>query len=295
MSTLFISDLDGTLVDQRAELSAYSRENLLEMLNAGLPFTVASARSIVSIQQMLQGLPIKLPVICFNGAFLSDFTTGKHHIVHGIRSDVATGIYELLPEFNCVPYIATFDGTDERVYFDQVINAGMRWYLQEREARADPRWRKTDRLADALTEDVIAMTMIHRKEVLDDLESAIRERYDDAVEIHHFENEYSPGWYWLTVHDVRATKDQAINSMRQLLGLEDHRVVVFGDNRNDIKMFRAADRAIAVANAIDEVKHHAQEVIGPNLEDSVVKYLRQNWKAGPRNVVPSEFINGGKH
>lgn len=275
MSTIYISDLDGTLVNDRAELSAYSREKLQELLHAGLPFTVASARSIVSIQQMLQGLSIKLPVICFNGAFLSDFTTGKHHLVHGISNNVATGIYELLPEFNCVPYIATYDGSEERVYFNQVINAGMQWYLQERQERSDPRWRKTDNLAAALREDVVAMTMIHRKEVLDDLESAIRESYGNDVEIHHFENEYSPGWFWLTVHDVRATKDQGISSMCQMSGFEDYRVVVFGDNRNDIKMFRAADHAVAVANALDDVKLHAHEVIGPNTDDSVVKYLQQ--------------------
>ena len=277
MSTLYISDLDGTLVNARAELSPYTRKHLTELLDAGLPFTVASARSIVSIQQMLEGLKLTLPVICFNGAFLSDFKTGRHEVAHGMSTDIAEEIFSLLPRFKCVPYIATYDGNNERVYYDQVINAGMQWYLEEREAREDHRWKRIGRLSDAFREKVIAMTMIHRQEVLHELEAAITERFNGQVEIHHFENEYSPGWFWLTVHDIRATKDQAIQSLRELVGRPQDRVVVFGDNRNDVKMFRAADHAVAVANAIDEVKACAHEVIGSNLDDSVVKYLQANW------------------
>lgn len=277
MSVIYVSDLDGTLVDSGANLSAYSRHSLQRLLADGLPFTVASARSIVSIRQMLNGLDIRLPVICFNGAFLSDFKTGAHLRAHAMDADAAAGVFELLPQFGCVPYIATYDGSQEKVHYDQVINEGMQWYLNEREERQDPRWRRTSRLAAALEEQVIAMTVIHRQDVLTELETAIREQFGHRLEIHHFENEYSPGWYWLTLHDVRATKDQGIRSLREFTGRHDHRVVVFGDNRNDIKMFRSAHHAVAVANAVPDLKAHAHEVIGSNLEDSVVRYLEQRW------------------
>ncbi|HEX6972345.1 MAG TPA: HAD family hydrolase, partial [Limnochordia bacterium] len=101
----------------------------------------------------------------------------------------------------------------------------------------------------------------------------------DQVVTHYFENQYSPGWYWLTVHHWRATKDQAIRVLMQKYGLTRSELVVFGDHTNDIKMFQMADRAIAVANATEALKRHATQVIGSNEEDSVVKYLRDHWKA----------------
>ena len=55
---------------------------------------------------------------------------------------------------------------------------------------------------------------------------------------------------------------------------------MFGDHNNDIEMFQEADRAIAVANATDELKALATQVIGPNDEDSVVRYLLDYWKGG---------------
>ena len=62
-------------------------------------------------------------------------------------------------------------------------------------------------------------------------------------------------------------------------GLDDSELVVFGDSSNDTKMFQAADRAIAVANATDELKGYATQIIGSNNEDSVVKFIRRDWNA----------------
>jgi hydroxymethylpyrimidine pyrophosphatase-like HAD family hydrolase len=42
-------------------------------------------------------------------------------------------------------------------------------------------------------------------------------------------------------------------------------------------MLQMADRAIVVSNATDEVKRHATEVIGSNNEDSVAKFIREDW------------------
>ena len=54
-------------------------------------------------------------------------------------------------------------------------------------------------------------------------------------------------------------------------GLE--HVTVFGDEINDIPMFRAAGHAVAVDNAVPELKHIAHEVISPHHEHSVARYL----------------------
>ena len=278
METIFISDLDGTLVNNEAELSEYSLTNLKSLIADGLPFTVASARSIVSIQQMLKGLHLPLPVISFNGAYLSDLETGKHKIINSINSDAANSIFECFPRHNCVPYISTYTGIEERVYYNSVINEGMQWYLEERIARKDPRFRRTENLRNSLSEQVVCMTLIDRKEVLDDLEKELLEKHGDHIEVHNFENQYSPGWYWLTIHDVRASKDQAIQTLKEFCGIEKSKVVVFGDNKNDLKMFQKANHAVAVKNATNEIKSHAHEIIGSNQDDSVVNYLLDKWR-----------------
>ncbi len=275
MNTLYVSDLDGTLLRSDASLSLFSKNSLRELLAEGLLFTVASARSVVSIQQMLTGLSLPLPVIEFNGAYLSDLSTGRHEVINALEPSVAGSVYEMVTAQGLSPFIASFDGTADRKHYGAILNAGMQWFLQDRLSRHDPRLRgPADNLAVALQEHVVCLTIIAKREVLADLESAILEAHAGRVETHLFENQYCSGWYWLTVHDCRATKDQAIKTLTERYGLSSAEIVVFGDHINDLKMFAAADRAIAVGNAQPEVKDCADLVIGTNEEDSVVKFIR---------------------
>lgn len=273
--TLYVSDLDGTLLDRTGALAEGCRSGLKELLEGGLEFTVASARSVFSMQQILGDLPLKLPVVCFNGAFISDLATGGHEVVNAIDPEVAGEIFDALPRFGCVPFLSTFDGKEDRVYYDSVINDGMRWYLEDRFRKKDRRWRKVGDMRSRLREQLVCITLIAREEELADLHRHLLERYPDNVEVHFQENMYSPGWHWLTIHDHRATKARGIDTLRTVRNLRDHRLVVFGDHINDLKMFQSADHAIAVSNAVKELRNHAHEVIGSHDEGSVVEYLKR--------------------
>ncbi|MDZ8025064.1 MAG: HAD family hydrolase [Nostoc sp. DedQUE11] len=277
MNTVYISDLDGTLLGNNAKLSSFSKKVLDDLLQQGLQFTVASARSIVSIQRMLKGLNLRLPVIEFNGAFISDLDSGRHEIINSISPDVVESIYKLILEFGCVPFVSSFNGTEDCAYYQDVINDGMRWYLNDRLKNKDRRWRAIEDLTHSFSDQVVCLTVIGHAQQLLELESAIIEIHGTSVETHLIENQYSPGWYWLTIHDYKATKDQAIKTLVENYGLKQSQIVVFGDQINDIKMFKIATHAIAVANANAELKRYATLVIGSNTEDSVVKYIFQDW------------------
>lgn len=277
MSSVYISDLDGTLLQNDATLSDFAEETLRDLLAEGLLFTVASARSVVSMQGMLRGLPLPLPVIEFNGAFLSDLNTGRHEIINAIDPSIAGGLYELVLAYHLVPFVSSFDGSKDRVHYDTAINDGMHWYLNDRLRHRDRRWPDPSDLTASLREQVVCFTIVAKKEVLAELQAAVLEMYAGSVETHLFENQYSPGWHWLTVHDVRATKDQAIRLLIDRYGLSGSEVVVFGDQSNDLKMFQIADRSLAVANATEELKHRADILIGSNEEDSVVKFIADDW------------------
>ena len=66
-NTLYVSDLDGTLLQNDATLSPYARDELNRMMDEGLQFTVSSARSTGTIIDILKGLKLQLPCALFNG------------------------------------------------------------------------------------------------------------------------------------------------------------------------------------------------------------------------------------
>ena len=279
---LYISDLDGTLLRNDRSLSPYSLSTLTDLIRDGLRFTVASARSCVSMRPRLAGLSLSLPVVEFNGSFVSDLRSGRHHVVNALAPDVARDLYSFLDDAGCTPFLSTYDGTADRLYYnhDFLRNHGMRWYLHHRQSEGDcrlclsvgpaPRTGRPRRVPHGDRGSIAARGA----------ETEIQLRHGPAVSTHFYENPRLPGWYWLTIHDARATKEQAIASIRRLQGLEDCRLVVFGDEINDVRRFRMADEAYAVAGAAPQLAEQATAVIGSNDDDAVARWLAHRWQTG---------------
>ncbi|UOQ46866.1 Cof-type HAD-IIB family hydrolase [Gracilibacillus caseinilyticus] len=273
MNKLYISDLDGTLLNNDARISDFTKKTLIDLLANGLDFTIASARSIHSIKHILGELPFKLPVIEFNGAYISNYETGQHEIVNNIEKALLIELYSELQNCDCTPFISSFDGRDDCLYYDIPTNDGMNYYLNARQQAKDKRLREGFDVKQIFSEQVVCLTFIHRQDSLQDFYFKIKEKFGEFIEVHFFEHLYSPGWYWFTIHDKRATKDQAIKVLQKQYGLSASYLTVFGDESNDIKMFKAADQAVAVKNAIADLNEVATSFIGTNEDDSVVKYI----------------------
>jgi len=275
---VYVTDLDGTLLGEDARLSERTRSGLVTLLESGLMLTVASARSVVAMQSILAGLRLPLPVIELNGAFTSDLATGRHLVTNALETELAVAAYELIHAASCVPFVSSFDGEFDRLHYSEISNPGMKWYLDDRLSNNDTRLSETADLASRLSEQVACLTVIDRPEVVEELGAVLVERFDGRLSVRQFSNEYFGGWDWLTVHDVRATKDRALTTLLEFCDLDGAEIVAFGDSDNDIPLFRSADRGIAVANASAELKSLAAEVIGPSSEDSVVGFLEREWR-----------------
>ena len=228
---------------------------------------------MVAIQEMFDGVKLNLPGVEFNGAFISDLSTGYHEVINDIDKSITSEILSLSSAQGCLPFISSFNGTEDCLYYGSILNEGMEWYLNDRKKTQDKRLREVSDLQDSLNDNIVCFTIIGREEPLAEVQMRIYDSFKDLVELHLMENQYSPGWYWLTAHDYRATKDQGIKIVLDRLGISPDKLTVFGDNSNDIKMFKLADKSIVVNNATNELKSYASEIIGSNEEDSVVKYI----------------------
>lgn len=269
----YVTDLDGTLLQNDGTLSAFARENLTRLLEAGTAFTVASARSSVSIRETLGELPLRLPVIEINGAFVTDYATMEHLVVNDIDKSVLEALYAEVLAAGCVCFVSTFNGTEDCLYHPEIVNEGIGFYYDNRYFCKDKRLRPLLGAETPFEDAVVALTVIERVDTLVPLARRIKERFGKALITHLFENIYSPGWWWLTIHDRRACKSIAIQEIAERRGLSLERLTVFGDSANDLGMFRMAPRAVAVENAISALRAEAGEIIGPNHQDAVVRYI----------------------
>jgi Cof subfamily protein (haloacid dehalogenase superfamily) len=272
---LFVSDLDGTLLQGDGTLSTYSRKALTKLLDAGVHFTVASARAWGEIVPVLGDLPLSLPVIAINGAYLTDYATGNHLAINHIENDFAAAIYQHILEGQLQPFIVTHNGTEDCLYWQDLKNEQMQWYHDILHVHKDKRIRQIEDLKHALAEKVIAFAVMGPPEHVKALSEMLADEYPGLLENFLFENPYSPGHWWLTIHDERACKSKAIRTLAEMTGHDLNNLTVFGDHINDIKMLQLAGKGVTVANAEPEVKAIADEIIGSNDDDAVVRYILQ--------------------
>ncbi|MDC7222442.1 MAG: HAD-IIB family hydrolase [Spirochaetales bacterium] len=271
MKRLYVSDLDGTLLNGKGRLSDFTARGIGLLREKGILFTVASARSVMSIRTIFRDVPLDLPLIEQNGAFISDLEKGSHYRINSLEEEVQLHIRQELNLLGLHYFIASFDGVRDNLYYRAAENAGEVWYLGTRTKSGDPRLRHIDRLEKVRGEQIICLTVIDRLEKL----TPLFDRWKDqkGMEVHLQENSYSPGWFWLTFHSPLATKDRAIEELIALKGWDNVEVTAFGDHTNDIKMLTAAHIGVSMENGLDCVKAVADRTTLSHEEDGVIRYI----------------------
>ena len=272
-NTVIFTDLDGTLLRSDGTLSDYSRKALTELLEAGVHFTVASARAWGEIVPVLGDLPLRLPVIAINGAYLTDYKTGQHLVINNIANDFAGQIYQHILDGHLQPFIVTHNGVEDCLYWQDLKNEQMQWYHDILHVHKDKRIRRIEDLKHALAEKVIAFAVMGPREAVTALSELLADEYPGLLENFLFENRHNSGHWWLTIHDQRVCKSKAIRTLVEMTGHDLKNLTVFGDHINDIKMLQLAAQGVTTANAEPEVKAVADQIIGSNDDDAVVKYM----------------------
>ncbi len=272
-NTIFYSDLDGTLLNNNAELSPKCYADLYRLMDEGLLFSVASARNLTTIRDMLYDIPLSLPVINLNGAYISDIKKMQHIQINSIEAPIKESIAQFIETHNLGVFISVHQGNKDGIIYYKLKNYGEHWYLSDRQSCKDQILVTVDRLSQAVSSEITCFTFIDEKEKLEEVRAFIHENHAHGIKTHLFENQYSKGWFWLTVHSNLATKSQALQFIKEEFNYKDKLLTVFGDGINDIEMFELADTAISVNNAITEIKEKSDLVIGSNEQGSVVNYL----------------------
>ena len=96
MKTLYISDLDGTLLDADARLSAYTEQTLTRLIGKGMAFTFASGRTPEAALKIVESVPLKLPVIMMNGVLIYDMEEKRYLLKEYLTEESVAEIKRLL-------------------------------------------------------------------------------------------------------------------------------------------------------------------------------------------------------
>lgn len=269
---LFVTDLDGTLLNSNKEVSEKSTEILNKLIDDGVNFTVATARTPATVVDLLQDVNLKLPAVLMNGVLVYDIKEEKYIDIKEVKKDTVDQVFEVFNKFNKNALVYGIKDNHLWVYHKDFEYTWEYDFYKERADRKQKTFVKVADYKDSIKESkIINFIVFDKYEKVKGIYDELKKIKELSVE--YYEDIYEKGCYFLEAYSAEASKANGIKFLSEYV--DQDKLVCFGDNLNDIPMFELADECYATANAIEKVKSIATGVIGSCDEDGVALFIEK--------------------
>lgn len=267
--TLYVTDLDGTLLRDNGELSPYTIETVNRLISRGMPISAATARGTIGVELIgLDRLHFRLPVILLGGVLLYDLY--RRRIIQCCEMPPSTvgAVLDVFRESGRCPQVYRRRGNEVHIYYTH-LNTLEETFVH----RVDAGGRGYDRFYHAVAQLRSSPAIFFSCQGTEAEQTRLAERLASVAGIRTvlYRDTYHEDNWFVEICREDADKGRALERLRDRARAD--RVVAFGDNVNDLSMFRVADLACSVANASPQAKQAADTVILSNEEDGVAQYL----------------------
>ena len=135
MKTLYITDLDGTMLNSRGELSEFSARAVKKLIDKGILFSVATARTAATVIDMFRDTGLNTPIALMNGVCVYDSAVKRNVLTHSIDKKTASEIIDIYTANNKHPMLYFDKGEYIEIVYTEIDNEHQREYIKDRNAR----------------------------------------------------------------------------------------------------------------------------------------------------------------
>lgn len=269
---LLVTDLDGTLLDEKGHLPPANLQALGRWADQGFQIALATGRNLTITQAIATEITaaINRPIylIVQDGALLLEFPTRRvlqHHNLDLVAAQQTCEQLQMMGQpamlFDPLPH-----GNGFLLCEYGQASTGLARYLQKKPGQYRA-WPADQPLESAPSKIVTIDTFIQ----LEKLHETLRNQVNNA-RILMTEAVHLDAWF-LEIGSPQAAKVQAMDCLLQYLQLDWAAVIAAGDAENDLEMIAAAGLGLAMENGSDRVKRVANLVIGPNHQAGLGQFL----------------------
>ena len=261
---ILVLDLDGTLTNSKKEITPPTMEALIEIQKMGKKVVLASGRPINGVAPLAEKLQLHQYggyTLSFNGARITNCATGEliynKTLPLGITQDV-------------LDIARSFDGLDLVTYDEKdIISAIKPNYYDGLESKINSMdIRHVDDFVSYMQTPVNKFLITGEPEIILKAEAAMKEKF------HSYLNIYKSEPYFLEIMPQNIDKAFSLQKLLLSLGLTADEMICCGDGFNDLSMIQYAGLGVAMENAQDLIKDHADFITKSNDEDGVLHVIK---------------------
>lgn len=260
MYKLIALDIDGTLLNSDGVITEATKEALAKASDEGVTVTLSTGRPVQGVEKYIGELNLKAPLITYNGGMIVEADTKKILFSQELSAADAIEIYSYGIE------------TDATIVV----------------------WSKNELFVNRLDENASAYEAIAKTkaQVITDIDmlatrGVTKILWHDTVEkvngyIENLTGKISDSItfctsrpYFLEFNSAEVSKAAAMDFIGGHLDIKQSEMIAIGDGFNDLSMIQYAGLGVAMGNAEDGVKAHADYVTASNDEDGIAQVVEK--------------------
>lgn len=249
---MFVSDLDGTLLDDKKQISKENIKAIKALEEKGIKFVVATGRTKYFLGDFLDIIDYKMPLITSNGSVVTSMS-GEVLFAEEISAEIARDIIDITREHQIEFIIHTLDGiVGEK-------DEGTMAFLKKYNSKMD----KSNRVPLFLNEDLY-----------DDLEEygilklSTRDKDPNKLRIFrqaikHYTDQTNAVFSEDVILDItskQASKGMAVMRLAKKYNIKPEEIVTIGDSENDLSMLEVCGLPLTLENGSDLIKKAAKHI-----------------------------------
>jgi len=269
---LIALDIDGTLLNNRWEVSAANRAAIAEATRRGIEVALVTGRRYDFALAVAQQIESPLTMIVNNGAMVRD-KDGATLLRHLLPKDTALRVIQATNPWRwCTSVVFDRPRANqvivEKIDFEDGIR-GM-YYRRNREFLGE-----VAPLENCLTEDPLQVMLAGPVAPIGGAEQVLRSvrfsrEFTLAVTLYE-DKDFS----MIDVIHPAITKGSTLSEWAGLRGIPGGDILAIGDNHNDLEMLCFAGIPVVMGNGVPELKARGWHVTLSNDEDGVAAAIRQ--------------------
>lgn len=255
-------------------ISDFTKQNLIYLLNKGITFSVATARTAATATDFFKDIPISAGVL-MNGAAIFDFKNERYLKTHLIPLSSLSLIFEVICRYPVSPFVYAIDGKFLNVYHKKLQKDYEIDFYTERASRRLKKYFEIPSYSEISNfKNIIYFCMLTDKTTAFSISEELRKIPDISVISY---KDIHGDFYYVEVMSNLASKASGALWLKNYLNADS--LTAFGDNLNDISLLKIADKKICVSNAVAELKEFCDKIIDSNDNDGVIKYILEAYNS----------------
>ncbi len=257
---LIAIDCDGTLLDSRKTIPAGTKEAITEVKARGIEIVITTGRNLKFLRPIIEDLNLSGPIIGCGGAFGFDIKTGSTLFQYILPIQKVEELIRLCRELKITLFVE-----DMRVTYFEFLSGELHFRARQINSLCV---RVPDLLQISWEKSMLKAMVLGDQNRLDEIYQIIKDRqiFDNLVFSDHFAFDILPSG---------VNKGTALKSIANILEIPRKRIATVGDWWNDLDMFKESGMAVAMGNALPEVKEAADLVAPSNDQNGLIWALEK--------------------